>query len=545
MRNSKYIDSVLSHIKNKGSHREIQEELYDHIDEKDRFFEKIGYDSVSAQEKTEEAMGDGDIVGEQLDMQTGNRAKSVVYIIIAVLGAVAGIALFFSYISTCEEHFYIYTKFWDFVISFIIFEICFVNLFIGIRRKKFLNLMSGALFILYPLGLFAVNADNFAEYISEGKNPIEYFYSTAESSQAIDITAIILIIIAVSFVTGLVNIAKTLILKNSKFDLYAKKTATAAVALVMATSAVFTGYIAFSVNLQRENIIDTATQELQNADERFINNIDMFITDDDGKFKSALESTFDEGTYSYNSNKNESEIFVKANKIKIKSSIYIERKVTDPYAKYETNYINNLSKISDFKINSETKITDIPQPSEIFFEYSGDNCFFTFYFIPDNYNDWVYTSITNDYIMFIYDFDKKEFVPADSSLYDYSLSADITQKQRKNAESCIAKQENIFEREHNFVKIYDITQCEESAIKNVYKVDCGYCFCDNPDEMQFYDYDENRDMSYIMLITDNDAIIIRTFTDYNSPAEVFSKKAFMEYKNDKTDWVAQALKESG
>ncbi len=86
MRNSKYIDSVLSHIKNKGSHREIQEELYDHIDEKDRFFEKIGYDSVSAQEKTEEAMGDGDIVGEQLDMQTGRRARNVVYVIIALFG---------------------------------------------------------------------------------------------------------------------------------------------------------------------------------------------------------------------------------------------------------------------------------------------------------------------------------------------------------------------------------------------------------------------------------------------------------------------------
>ncbi|MGN0528572.1 MAG: hypothetical protein ACI4IE_05520, partial [Eubacterium sp.] len=99
MRNSKYIDSVLSHIKNKGSHREIQKEPYDHIDEKDRLFEEIGYDSASAQEKTEEAMGDGDIVGEQLDMQTGNRAKSVVYVIIAVLGAVAGIALFISLIS--------------------------------------------------------------------------------------------------------------------------------------------------------------------------------------------------------------------------------------------------------------------------------------------------------------------------------------------------------------------------------------------------------------------------------------------------------------
>lgn len=66
MKQSKFIESVTSYLHNKQHKQEIAFELQDHIDLNTQYFEDIGYDSASAFEKAELAMGDADVVGEEL-----------------------------------------------------------------------------------------------------------------------------------------------------------------------------------------------------------------------------------------------------------------------------------------------------------------------------------------------------------------------------------------------------------------------------------------------------------------------------------------------
>ncbi len=68
--NNEYIEKIVSHIKNSSSKGTSQAELTDHYIEKQRFYEEIGYDEEAAGLKTQEDIGDPDMIGEQLNVKS-------------------------------------------------------------------------------------------------------------------------------------------------------------------------------------------------------------------------------------------------------------------------------------------------------------------------------------------------------------------------------------------------------------------------------------------------------------------------------------------
>ena len=84
----KYIDKVLSHLKNQKHKNDIMNELSDHILLHQEFFEEIGYDEEASELKAEEKMGDADIVGEQfceLEKERGQKSVFINIFAISVL----------------------------------------------------------------------------------------------------------------------------------------------------------------------------------------------------------------------------------------------------------------------------------------------------------------------------------------------------------------------------------------------------------------------------------------------------------------------------
>lgn len=80
-------------------------ELSDHVDTKKEFFESIGYDEEASAEKANEAMGDGEVIGQRLDMihKSGTKIKKLL-----VAGVfIANLALFFLEIPTGNNAFLI------------------------------------------------------------------------------------------------------------------------------------------------------------------------------------------------------------------------------------------------------------------------------------------------------------------------------------------------------------------------------------------------------------------------------------------------------
>lgn len=86
MKQSKYIEKVTSYLHNKQNKQEIAIELQDHIDLNTQYYEDIGYDSEFAFEKAELAMGDADIVGEELhSLEHGTLVVKILLAVICIL----------------------------------------------------------------------------------------------------------------------------------------------------------------------------------------------------------------------------------------------------------------------------------------------------------------------------------------------------------------------------------------------------------------------------------------------------------------------------
>lgn len=73
MKANNYLDSVLHHISGKRRKTAVRCELFDHLDEIEREYLHDGYDKADALSFAETAMGDADVVGEQLDAIRGSR----------------------------------------------------------------------------------------------------------------------------------------------------------------------------------------------------------------------------------------------------------------------------------------------------------------------------------------------------------------------------------------------------------------------------------------------------------------------------------------
>ncbi len=86
-----YIESIVSHIKNRRAEEAAREELTDHYIEKQRFYEEIGYDEESAGLKTQEDIGDPDMIGEQLNVKPKKTVR--IFVLLFLMYIVAGFSV--------------------------------------------------------------------------------------------------------------------------------------------------------------------------------------------------------------------------------------------------------------------------------------------------------------------------------------------------------------------------------------------------------------------------------------------------------------------
>ncbi len=235
----KYIEKVLSHIGDRKRRLEIENELFDHLDEKEKFRQEIGYDSDVALAKSEEQMGDPDLVGEQLD--SVKRKSGVLPIALLALTISALLSGFYINVLLPLGRTLLYSNEKLYTDLSPLFLFPFVSLciiisclgyFTGLKRKRRNLLIAGSItaafsFLTAPYMLsdfiktLTAKKHYNANYYAEGVKTYRLLFQKMNMLDFILCAVCVLVfIIAISF--GLRYIQKTLRLENTKRDLKIK-----------------------------------------------------------------------------------------------------------------------------------------------------------------------------------------------------------------------------------------------------------------------------------------------------------------------------------
>ncbi len=147
MKQYSYIQRVLSHISGKARKREIEYELFDHLDEKEQYWEAIGYDESASTEKAETAMGDADITGERLEgIKKPSRIIQAICISLSLISFSAyAIILYRHTIGYIDEGFStsLRSNYVLLLSSAVVLFGC-INTFYGLRHKQYSNVLIGS-----------------------------------------------------------------------------------------------------------------------------------------------------------------------------------------------------------------------------------------------------------------------------------------------------------------------------------------------------------------------------------------------------------------
>lgn len=286
-RNSKYIKDILKHIESKSRKSKIEAEFFDHIDEKEKFFEEIGYDSSSSEDKTIECMGDAQIIGEQLnEVSYKSHNKTVAAAILNVITVFNFFtALAFGWIIFASSLInYEYISLWSIIILFAI------NLLVGIFRKRLLNLTTSLIMLLWGIfiaffkddwyqGVFHVLINGIIHpfknsYVFDIYNPNYRLITFLKNNNAEHIFYIAVAILIVIILTAMIISIKTKKLCNTKSDLYVFK-GLKIFAIILTVSAIA---VTFPNSLViREKVYNQAKEELTYINEKIINNLDLLF----------------------------------------------------------------------------------------------------------------------------------------------------------------------------------------------------------------------------------------------------------------------------
>lgn len=94
MNTRQYIDTVLSHVKNKAYRKDIEAELMSHIEEREEYYLEIGWEKETASAKALENMGDPKQVGEEMNRIHSN-TPALLACVVLMLVFLLGIAYYF------------------------------------------------------------------------------------------------------------------------------------------------------------------------------------------------------------------------------------------------------------------------------------------------------------------------------------------------------------------------------------------------------------------------------------------------------------------
>ena len=569
MKDYGYIERVLSHISNKQKKEAVKSELYDHLDEKERFFSEIGYDENASADKTDEAMGDADIVGEQLDSVGKHIFKSKIFLnVFSCVSLILTISAYillsrtdisYSFSSTAARFYYIISPLFSFCMFSIVFILGTINLLTGTKKKNIFSLIIGfiiceTLIIIGPyhyidLLYCLINKTSYIDTFFMQSN-VALMPDNVSSNYLIAII-ISSIFIALITIISFVIILKTKRLKNTKQDLKTKNALCKVLSTLIVICFVATIATVVFVIQSSKTIADRVSSEYSEIEQDFIDNIESFMTLDENEIDIAINNLikntdippqhddFNHNCISWsNGFISISEEFTEYKDEALSEyGIYFYCSVSNPFENsgYEDIYL-------DSKGDSRS-IKTVPLPAEIELKYSKDNCTLVFdYSFGDEY--------ISKKVEYRYNSDTKEFE------LQYDLNSDFEDKANLNAPQVKQLKNALIERFYDDVAFS--TEATEFANKgkyfwienygayknaiceDVYKIDLSYTPYDIvitsgvPDIITFNDGEPVLGATFYVKFSDDKAKLIDWYypheDDYSSTDELAN--IAKDYYND-------------
>lgn len=423
--NSKYVERVLSHIGKGNARAKLKYELESHVDERCTYFQSLGYDEETALEKAEEAMGDPDIAGEQFYLQIkGEKRKNALYVFIAIATAFLNLLYYFIPVDFLLDSLFIvsffdfcFSEFWIFVAYALVFAFTLLNIILGFKKKKALNLISALFFGWISNGLFTYYFATAVYFTFEKVNYADMFISRPSTTNLSDIiigwfATVSIIVIALINIAGLVIIVKTKWLKNTKKDLVLSKIVKTALSVWIVVCVIFTVITGFKVYFRYQYFPKDFSNYVAQYESTFINNIDRFITTDEDELKETFEEIFPEGSYEYITGNTPTYvgdyIFITADCSGDTTNIYLDCNVNNPFSiYYSTSSTENRYALTKSDIRQDMTIQDAPLPAGVSFTYDEEQNLCELKFDYACEDDYVF-------LQFTYDSETKSFNLTDS-----------------------------------------------------------------------------------------------------------------------------------
>lgn len=448
-----YLNKVLSYIKNKEVKKEIELELFDHMDEYESLYREIGYGENEASEIAEEKMGNADVVGEQfkatLKRKNKRYAVQLSLTVLLFVLAVINYHYFLSYFSTGL----IYPRIFHFLF---ISAACVMTAFFVKEKRIVGTALSGAFcgFIILTgpydlpelIGALITGRSYFYSLFSgpSFESSLYYYTTSAFNNCVIFVILVELVFVAAVFVAGLATVIKTKRLKNSKGDVIVGRRVFSCLIVFAVINIFLAAGITAATALSIERIKAQAAQELKQADELIIDNIDYLIKADEENIVAFLEKEYEADTlrniaYS-RSGYVEIDWFVSESEEKgkyrgINAKCYL-------YNPFNEDYID-VTSTADIDLNpKKATIADAPLPAEISASKSRESNSFEFYYGDSRQRYLFYGNSPNEMLSDESSNENSQaaeinssFLSTSLSLYDssdssYIQSVELTEKQK-------------------------------------------------------------------------------------------------------------------
>lgn len=303
MRKSSFVEKTVKHIKDKKIKKDIEFELTDHFIEKEKWYENIGYDEESACENADNAMGDPDVVGEQLaSFKKCSVVKSVIAFLVALLPS------FFFLFTTGVIGYEVWDLRWYFSFLFNL-----VLMFYAAKRQNIFLLIWGAFVSLFQIWnnslivytikyklcgdniskvFFFGETDGYCFWLPENESNIDNIYDALESSYSGFSLLIYIFIISLIIIFCVANIIRIILIKrrmNSLKGYYAGN-------MLKYIFSVFTVFIGIIIGLQVYDIIsfdihytDYNAETISKMDEIIVEGIINYEKTGDEKYLSCWD----------------------------------------------------------------------------------------------------------------------------------------------------------------------------------------------------------------------------------------------------------------
>lgn len=424
----KYIDKVLSHIKGNKGKKQIEYELFDHVDEHQKFFEGIGYDEAQAMEKAEEKMGDADVVGEQF-----NAMKKHYHIFDYIIMVLAPVLAYIFFHSTAlrDEITGMLSSIQCFsgtVVGFIGIVIGLLYIARGLRKKNIVFATYGYLFSSIML-LFApkewldgINSEYFTSFFNLFYSQTSGIIGIYLNPKQIAFLVLLLVVFTVLYILVLYNIIKTKRLKNTKRDLSLGRIISIIIIVISLFFVILGSFISAETYILKNKITEQAKTELVEINEYIIDNanllVDMSYDDAVEFFKNKYKESSNEENGKYGAYTFEGDFTLLQcsdyDSLMIETySIYMNPFDISSRQSYFGSDLYNFEKSGS--ITKRTSIDDISRLCML--ELQNDEISFNY-------------SYQDDKTVFLYDRSKEDFELSYSTDLEYSKLSSLTKEQK-------------------------------------------------------------------------------------------------------------------